>query len=289
LSLRIFLVWLLLTGSVGYSEIKISRWDQNNILTRNGQIVQLDIKAQVVNLERNQYYNSWGYNFPKDIKVFLLESTMNGRRHDAAFEDNSLRFEFSNAFNGDHLNFRFRYFLADPPEGEGYTRHEWVSIPSFAAKSLGSVKVYVPEGWVAYDPGEKLNPVSPRQLVWSGKVPFQGFQEHIRLTPESARFQVINSIQISSPDSVSKLEVNFPAYFRDSPDQVEYNGHFTNPDKVSISYLGGKAQAKFSRLSNFNVLISSETTVKVLADATFLTILVLERMFPGFRPQTENC
>ena len=129
---KIVLILLLILFSFNsFAELKITDFKQEVEFTDFGKIVNVKIKAKVELESRNYYYKGWDYIFDSKQKIEVSEAKVVGKNFKTSFGNNTLKFEFDKAFNGDNLEFVFKYleFEDDIPE---YIRQEYVSIPAFA-------------------------------------------------------------------------------------------------------------------------------------------------------------
>lgn len=227
---KIVLILLLILFSFNsFAELKITDFKQEVEFTDFGKIVNVKIKAKVELESRNYYYKGWDYIFDSKQKIEVSEAKVVGKNFKTSFGNNTLKFEFDKSFNGDNLEFVFKYleFEDDIPE---YIRQEYVSIPAFAKGANGELKVKIPDNYVVYS----LNPDFKQNYntyIWNNKISDKGFNQYFYLTLKQATWKAEILTNIIGKDKISKIDIELPSYFKNGNNLISDYQIKTNYDE----------------------------------------------------------
>lgn len=257
---KIALIFLFILFSFNsFAKLNITDFNEEIEFTDFGRIVNVKIKAKVELESRNYYYKGWDYIFDSKQKIQISEAKVMGKNYKTSFGNNTLKFEFEKAFNGDTLEFVFKYleFEDDIPE---YVRQEYVSLPTFAKGANGELKVKVPDNYVVYS----LNPdfkQNYKTYLWNGKIPENGFGEYFYLTLTQATWQAEVLTNIIGKDKISKIDIEMPTYFKNGNNLITNYQIKTNYDE---SFVKIREEDNYTKI-NLNKINGSIVQVKLSA------------------------
>lgn len=257
---KIALIFLFIIFSFNsFAKLNITNFNEEIEFTDFGRIVNVKIKAKVELESRNYYYKGWDYIFDSKQKIEVSEAKVIGKNFKTSFGNNTLKFEFEKAFNGDNLEFVFKYleFEDDIPE---YIRQEYVAIPAFAKGANGELKIKIPDNYVVYS----LNPdfkQNYKTYVWNGKILENGFSEYFYLTLTNATWQAEVLTNIIGKDKISKIDIEMPTYFKNGNNLITNYQVKTNYDE---SFVKIKEDDGYTKI-NLNKINGSIIQVKLSA------------------------
>ena len=258
---------LCLSSSISLGKIQIKKWNQKTAISSDGKILNLSISTEVNGLKKNQYYDNWGYNFPKSQDITILDTYMGDKNYSSDFKDNTIRFKFSPAKNGEKLVFQINYMI-NKKLTDHYVKHDFLTAPAFAAGARASVTVTYPRDLTHYSSHKRFKSCGKSCLKWKGTIPQDGVSESLDLTHREMLFRASISHEFSSQDKLSALKVKLPNYFAFGPDPIKSLNIETNYDSTR-SEADDHIQYSFDKLDNFNLSIDLEAKVLSKARAIF--------------------
>lgn len=209
----IFFIFLFFINDV-FAELRILSWDQESVLNRLGQEINVVVKLRAENLPTTYYYNKWSFYFGDRVSVNVLEAkALSPIKYKSYFGDNKLTIEFDRLSNNKEIVLQFKYQLLDK-EKVKYVRRNWVQIPKFCAGADGYLKVRNDTGMDIYSTNNIFDYGYDDVYSWSGKIPQDGIEELFEMTLKEATWFVSTLINIESKnDSLNKLELEIPINF----------------------------------------------------------------------------
>lgn len=257
---KIALIFLFILFSFNsFAKLNITDFNEEIEFTDFGRIVNVKIKAKVELESRNYYYKGWDYIFDSKQKIQISEAKVMGKNFKTSFGNNTLKFEFEKAFNGDQLEFAFKYleFEDDIPE---YVRQEYVSLPPFAKGANGELKVKVPDNYVVYSLNTDFKQ-NYKTYLWNGKIPENGFSDDFYLTLTQATWQAEVLTNIIGKDKISKIDIEMPTYFKNGNNLITNYQIKTNYDE---SFVKIREEDNYTKI-NLNKINGSIIQVKLSA------------------------
>lgn len=226
---RLFFLFLLFLCSNSFAEgINITDFKQEIEFTDFGRKVSTNVKAKVELKNRNYYANGWSYIFDKSQKIEISEAQVINRKYKSSFGNNELKFDFDKAFNGDVLEFSFKYVEFNDNILE-YSRNEHVMLPKFASSANGELNIVIPDNYVIYSLNPKFKQ-SYNKYSWSGKISKDGLSDFFYLTLARAKWKVEILTEIKSNSNFSKIDVKIPLYFKNGNNIINTYDIKTNYD-----------------------------------------------------------
>lgn len=253
---KLLFVLFLLFSKNSLADLKITDFNQSVEFTEFGRNVVVKVKMKT-ELEKNYFYKDWKYIFDKSLKIEVYEAKAIGREYKASFGNNELVFQFDKAFNGETLEFEFRYTQFNNSK-VSYVRHEHVAIPEFAKGADGNLIIKVPDNLAVYS----INPDFTRNVnaySWKGKVAADGFSDFFYLTLKRAKWKTEVLTEIVGRERFSRIDVSIPLYFKNGNNTIEDYHIKTNYDEVFTEITENKDSFNI----NFNKINSSMVQVKV--------------------------
>ena len=210
------------------ADLNIKSWKQENTINKKGQKVSVLMELKAEKLDKNYYYDSWGYIFDKNSSVELIKAkVLNNKEKSITFNNNSLQFTFENLFNNQSVFIYFEYQIQDNRTDNSieYIRNEFIQIPYFVANAKGEIKVNIPEIYDIYSLNYNLTKQGEsNSYKWSGTVPKQGFLERIDLTRKKAKWEITTRVIFKSDGDINSANVKIPLlYIGGNNNILEYN------------------------------------------------------------------
>jgi len=231
--------------------------------TDYGREITVDMKVKVELPKRNYYYQ-WSYLFNPQLKIEIEEAKAINRKFTTAFnkKKNELRFEFDQAFDGETLEFYFKYkqYNDETFENVQYMRREFVSIPYFMENANIELKIEVPDKWTIYSYHPHFIENPENVYTWKGIVPKNGILESFLITLKKAKWKVSMKNTIIGPTEFRDINVSTPLYFKGGNHIVDELKILTNKEnaKITTNETEGIVNVEFknlqSRLAQVNVV-----------------------------------
>jgi len=239
-----------------FANIVITRFDKHVKFTDFGREVSVKMKVRV-EAERSYYYSEWSYIFDKKLKVEVFDAKVIGKDFKALFGNNELKFQFGKAFNGEQMEFEFKYTQFNQDDIK-YTRHEYVAIPPFAKDADATLTVEIPNLLAVYS----LNPKFTQNVntyTWKGKVPNSGVSDFFYLTLRKAKWKTQVLTEIVGKSQMSKIDITIPLYFKNGNNIIDSYNVWTNYENIFTSIKETDENINV----NFNNINGSTVQVKV--------------------------
>ena len=244
-----------------FAEMEITDFEEKIKFTDFGREVSTKIKMRV-RADRNTYYSEWRYLFDKRLKVEVFEAKVNNREYKTSFGNNELVFNFGKAFDGETMEFEFKYTQFNEDD-INYSRQEYVSLPAFAKDANGTLNVEIPDFLVVYS----LNPQFTQNsniYTWKGKIPNEGIYDIFFLTLKQAKWKVEVLSEVKGNEKFSKFDMTIPLYFKDGNNIIEDYKILTNYNKnyVNISETKDEIKINFDGISGSIAQAMVKSTIK---------------------------
>lgn len=253
--------FVILMAKVAFADVVVTNFDENVKFTDFGREVSVKIKVRI-EADRNTYYSEWRYIFDKRLKVEVFDARVVGREYKTSFGNNELRFEFGKAFDGDAMEFEFKYTQFNDDD-INYSRQEYVSLPPFAEGAEGVLVVEVPDSLAVYSLNPKFEQ-NANVYSWKGKVPEGGIYDFFALTLKKATWKVEVLSEVKGKENFSKFDMKIPLYFKNGNNIVEdYNilANY-NPEYVKIIETEDSIEANFDGINGSITQLMVKSTVK---------------------------
>lgn len=225
----IYLLIIFFISNTAFANIIITKFDQYIKFTEFGRGVTIKMKVRI-EADRNTYYSEWSYIFDKKLKVEVFDAKIIGKQFRTLFGNNELKFQFGKAFNGEQMEFEFKYTQFNQNDVK-YTRHEYVSLPAFTKDAEATLIVEVPNSLAVYSINPKFIQNS-NIYTWTGKVPSGGIFDFFYLTLRKAKWNVEVLTNIIGKEKISKIDVAIPTYFKNGNNIIDNYNIQTNFDKL---------------------------------------------------------
>ncbi len=256
----LYLLIIFFISNTAFANIVITKFDQYIKFTDFGREVTVKMKVRI-EAERNYYYSEWSYIFDKKLKVEVFDAKVIGKEFRTLFGNNELKFQFGKAFNGEQMEFEFKYTQFNQNDVK-YTRHEYVALPAFTKDAEAILTVEVPSSLAVYSLNPKFTQNS-NIYTWKGKVPAGGISDFFYLTLRKAKWNVQVLTNIIGKEKISKMDVSIPTYFKNGNNIIDSYDIQTNYDKIFTTVKENDENIDI----NFKGINGS--TVQVKVDATF--------------------
>ncbi len=256
----LYLLIIFFISNTAFANIVITKFDQYIKFTDFGREVTVKMKVRI-EAERNYYYSEWSYIFDKKLKVEVFDAKVIGKEFRTLFGNNELKFQFGKAFNGEQMEFEFKYTQFNQNDVK-YTRHEYVALPAFTKDAEATLTVEVPSSLAVYSLNPKFTQNS-NIYIWKGKVPAGGISDFFYLTLRKAKWNVQVLTNIIGKEKISKMDVSIPTYFKNGNNIIDSYDIQTNYDKIFTTVKENDENIDI----NFKGINGS--TVQVKVDATF--------------------
>lgn len=258
---KIFLLLILIfISNISYADFVIEKFDEHIKFTEKGREVDVVIKARV-KLGQNYFYKEWGYIFDKRSKINIVNAKVVGKsQYKTSFGNNTLKFQFDKAINGDVLEFRFKY-NQETDDISLYSRSEHVSIPAFASNARGSIKVEIPYNYITYS----LNPqftLYGNTYSWSGKVPNDGFSDFFNLTLKQARWNVRIISKVYGDENISKIDLKIPSYFKNGNNIIEKYSIIPSQSTAKIKEYDNDINIFFDKVNSSSIVVTLDAVLR---------------------------
>ena len=254
---RIFyLLIIFFISNSSFANIVITKFDQHIKFTDFGREVSVKMSVRV-EAEKNYYYSEWSYIFDKKLKVEVFDAKVVGKEFRTLFGNNELKFQFGKAFNGEQMDFEFKYTQFNQNDVK-YTRHEYVALPTFTENAKGTLTVEVPNSLAVYSLNPKFKQNS-NIYTWTGNVPSGGISDFFYLTLKKAKWDVQVLTNIIGKEKISKIDITIPTYFKNGNNIIDSYNIQTNYDKMFTTIKEGNENIDI----NFKNINGSIVQVKV--------------------------
>lgn len=259
---KLFYIFLLFfISNNAFADIVITKFDQYVKFTDFGREVSVKMKVRV-EAEPNYYYSEWSYIFDKKLKVEVFDAKVTGKEYRTLFGNNELKFQFGKAFNGEQMEFEFKYTQFNDND-INYTRHEYVSLPAFTENAEAKLTIEVPNSLAVYSLNPKFTQNS-NIYTWSGKVPTGGIYDFFYLTLRKAKWNVQILTDIIGKEKISKMDVSIPTYFKNGNNIIETYNIQTNYNKLlsTIKEDEKNIDINFDGIDGYKVQVKLDSTFR---------------------------
>jgi hypothetical protein len=244
------------------ASIIITEWKKQVSFTDYGKEITMNIKGKT-QLEQDFYYKNWFYVFDPDSKIEITKAEVKNRNFKTFFnsENNTLTFQFDDAFNDEILEFYFKYKRYDESfKLTKYMRESLVSVPKFLGGSKGELVVSVPTNWLVYSYHPNfIENLENNSYSWKGIAQKDGLIENFAMTLKKAKWQIVIQNILIGTNSFQNINMSVPLYFQGGNHFVEDLKIFANHKNAEISSnkIDGYIDIKFrnlnSRLAQVNI------------------------------------
>ena len=263
-------LFFLAFGTKATAELNIKSWKQENTINKAGQRISVLMELKAEKLEKNYYYDSWGYIFDKSSSVELIKATvLNGKGKSVSFNDNSLQFTFENLFNNQSVFIYFEYQIKDNRVDNSieYIRNEFIQIPYFVAGAKGELKVNVPDIYDIYSLNYSLKQQeNSNHYKWSGTVSKKGFLERIDLTRKKAKWEITTRVVFNSNSDINSANIKIPLLYVGGNNSIIeysiYNNQINFFDNQKITKDDRYIMAKYDNLNSREGFIEIHTLLE---------------------------
>lgn len=256
---KLFFLFFLFFSFNSFAGIVITDFKEDIQFTDFGRKVSIDIKAKVEFKNRSYYMNGWSYIFDKKQKIEVSEAQVVNRKYKSSFGDSTLKFDFAKAFNGDILEFTFKYIEFND-DIQKYSRNEYVLLPNFASGANGALNIIIPDNYVVYSSNTKFKQ-NGSTYTWTGKIPQNGLSDFFYLTLKKAKWKADILTTITSNSPFSKVDVKIPLYFYNGNNMIDTYDIKTNYD----DYFTKIKKDENNIMVNFDNINGSTAQIKVSA------------------------
>lgn len=202
------------------SNVTISNWEEETLLTQYGKITQSLISGRINNLSPKQAMTSFAISFDSRRHMTITQVAIDHKATSFSFKNNVLNIKFP-LFkrNNDNLDILIKY-EENYDEISQYLRQEIIAIPPFAAGATAKVSIKFP----GFLESATLNPnlyKSGNYFIYHNIVPADGVREMIKLTPAQNIWDVAIKVKIQSNKELENVVVTLPNYFENGGQKVQ--------------------------------------------------------------------
>lgn len=250
------LTFLFIFVSLGANAgMRISNWDEKVQLTDLGRKTDLTIKAQIVDLPKNQYQSGFGIGFGTSDKMSVQSVSVDGLAGQYNFQNNTLSIRFPKPKNNNeqitiNVSYSVRYNEIDQ-----YLRHEAIYVPSWANGAMANIEVAYPWSLQSATFNKNIKEFD-KQFVYRGVVPANGIGEIIKLTNVANAWEVKIKHTINVTGNIKEMTANVPLYFAGGGQKYSDYSISSNP-QVPIK------QEKNRNIFSFKDLNSQNVNIKI--------------------------
>lgn len=256
----IALVLLLISfPNLALAELKISNWDEQVRLTKNGREADLTIRAQIINLAKNYHQSGFGISFATANKMSIKSVKVDGAPAKYSFQNNSLNISFTKPKSNNQWAIIDISYNSIYDEIDQYLRHEEIYVPNWAAGALANIEV----SYLWSLKSATLNPnvkELTNKFIYNGIVPKNGISETVKLTNAVNGWNVVVKHVLKVTGSVADMKISVPFYFvNGGQQQVSYN--LISEPLVTPVKENNQNVFHFTNLKNQNVGVKIEAQI----------------------------